>query len=159
MNCRHCQVQVWKKNLRMESHRLPALPPRKCGHRVGVFSWEICSGLLGVTEGGPDHSAEASRPQSRHSVGRHKSYWWGFVHLLGQCIWSQGTMFWATSLRGPGQPAASSVQLCSESWPVLLSIWLPGFGQNLPKVQYPVDSSCQIRYSLLILFICLINVR
>ena len=54
--------------------------------------------------------------------------------------------------RWPGLPGASLFQLSSNSWPFILSVLLPGLGQNLPVVQYPTDFSYQVRYLFLIPF-------
>lgn len=153
----------------MEFHRLPILPPRKCGHRLGVFFWEICSWLscdmkVGQTTQLRPAICSPSKPQPSHDVHGVE------ILLMRSCppTWTEDLSGSSWLCSGPqtchlpqraGPASSHAVQLCSDSWPFLLSTWLPSFGENLPRVQYPVDFSCQARYFLLILLICYINVQ
>ena len=78
-----------------------------------------------------------------------KSWRWSLSPLLGSGpLWPLLT----ARPRWPGLPAASLFQLSSNSWPFILSVFLPGLGQNLPVVQYPTDFSYEGRYLFLIPF-------
>ena len=148
----------------MEFDRLHTLPPRKCRPRIGVFFWEMCWWFscdmkVGHTTQLRPATCSPSKLQSSNSVHGVE------ILLTRPCPPS-----WTEDLSGPCW-LCSEVQTCHfpqwagpASSPLSSSLfrlialrfkyltsWL---GLNLPRVQYPIDSSCQARYLLLILLTC-----